>query len=385
VALPLVGAAGGSAAPTADVVAPSEVAFSLALLRDLSGSSPSNLVLSPSSLEAALAMVALGAKGDTEAGILAALQAGSMSAGTLASSFAALRDALSSAKDVALDESDALFAESGVTPRPAYVAALRAYFAATLHVVDFKTDPDGATRSVNAFVDSGTKGLIPVLFPSPLSRATTFLLADAIYLQARWATPFRHDATAPGTFHRAADSSMTVPFLHGSIPASFLERPGLTAVALPYAGGRLQALVLEPTSGSIGAFIVGLRPSVLTSALAGLSHGSIDLSLPRLDLRSGESLNGPLEALGMASAFSNSADLSGIAAYPPLRVSLVRQAATLRVDEAGTTAAAATGVGIIATALPANRAIIDIDRPFVFLVRDVSTGAIVFESVVVQP
>ena len=382
--LPL-GAVGGSAAPAPDVVAPSEVAFSLAMLRQLSGSSPSDLVLSPSSLEAALAMVALGAKGATESGIISALQAGPMSAGMLASSFAALRDALSSAKDVTLDESDALFAERGVTARPAYVASLRADFATSLHVVDFETDPEGAIRSVNAFVDSGTKGLIPVLFPSPLSRATTFLLADAIYLQAKWATPFRHDATAPGTFYRSPRSSETVPFLHGSIPASFLERPGLTAVALPYAGGGLQALVLEPTSGSIGAFIAGLRPSVLTTTLAGLAHGSIDLSLPKLDLRSGESLNGPLEALGMTTAFSNSADLSGIAPYPPLQVSLVRQAATLRVDEAGTTAAAATGVGIIATALPANRAIIDIDRPFVFLVRDVPTGAIVFEAVVVEP
>jgi len=210
------------------------------------------------------------------------------------------------------------------------------------------------------------------------------VLADAVYLNAKWATPFRRAATAPGTFH-GPGANETVAFLHGSLDARFLIRPGLTAVELPYTGGRLAALVLEPTSASIGAYVGALRPSVLDATVAALSSGSVELAIPKLALHSAESLQGVLAELGMGLAFTDGADLSGITASPRLKVAVVRQVATLNLDEAGTTAAAATGVGIIATALPAARAVIDIDRPFVLLVRDRSSGAVVFEAVVVRP
>ena len=291
-----------AAAPSPKTVAPSQVAFSLALLRNLVGTTGSNLVVSPSSLEVSLSMLELGAKGATEDGIARALSAGSLSPSVLAASFGALRSSLESAKGTELAEADAIFAESGVTPHAPYLAQLRSDFAASLHVVDFEANATEATDVSTTSSTKATKGLIPVLFADPLGPTTKIVLADAVYLHANWETPFPHGATAPAEFHEQSGSTESVPFMNGTVAASYLIRPGLTAVQLPYKGGRLAALVLEPTSGSVANFVSSLLPSTLSSALVALRTASVELSMPKVSLNSAENLNGPLTSLGMGDA-----------------------------------------------------------------------------------
>jgi serpin B len=227
---------------------------------------------------------------------------------------------------------------------------------------------------------------VPVLFSAPLDPTTLLVLVDAVYFNAKWATPFPHAGTAPSAFHLQSGSTVQVRFMNlASDDVETANPAGLTALELPYRGGRFAALVLEPTSTTLGTFVAELTPGRLSSILAALRPAQLGVALPTVDLSNSSSLNSPLSTLGMGVAFSDEAELSGIANNPRLRVSTVRQVATLRIDESGTVAAAATGIGLVPTAVAAPRRVVRIDQPFVVLVRDERTGAIVFEATVVNP
>lgn len=380
------GAPSISRAPRSAPATPTEVAFALALLRTLAGGETTNLVVSPTSLESGLAMLELGSRGATEAGIARSLQASGLTPDTLAASIGALRTSLTSADDISLSEADAVFTRTGFYPRSTYLATLQRDFATSLHAVAFASDPPQAVASINDFVSTATHGRVPVLFPSPLDRATLLVLVDAVYLDAKWATPFPHGGTATSAFHLASGATVQVPFMNIATDDVTTEsEAGLTALALPYQGKRFQALLLEPTTTSLATFISGLTPNHLTAILNALRPQLVGVALPTVDIANSSDLNATLTRLGMGNAFSNEADLSGIVAMPRLRVTTVRQVATLQIDEAGTVAAAATGVGLAPTAIAVPRRIVRIDHPFVVLIRDSRTGAVLFTGIVANP
>jgi serpin B len=149
---------------------------------------------------------------------------------------------------------------------------------------------------------------------------------------------------------------------------------------LPYVGGRLAFDILLPAPGAMAALIGRLRHEGAAALLAGLRPQEVALSLPKLRLRTHVELSAPLQSLGVSDAFSPArADLSGIAGAPgDLFVSAVEHEAFIRVDESGTEAAAATGVAIATAEIMRPQIAFDVDRPFVFLVRDTETGTILF-------
>jgi serpin B len=137
-----------------------------------------------------------------------------------------------------------------------------------------------------------------------------------------------------------------------------------------------------PTSGSLGDFVRSLTPGRISSIASSLA-ANVSVSMPRFATTSKIDLKPVLEALGMTDAFTDNADLSGLS-DTPTKVAQVIQRVYLGVGEKGTTAAAATGISIMPTSATTGPSVL-VDHPFLFLVRDTKTGAILFASQVQDP
>ncbi len=382
-----------------------EVGFSLDLLNNLAMSSDSNgstnELVSPSSLATALAMLELGASGSTEQGIAATLRTAGLSAGEQAAgwySLAALLAAETSTsatnlkREPELDVANSLWVQQDFAVLPAFVRALSSEFQTGVWQVNFQTDLTGATDAINQWTSEHTKGLIKQLFsPGGLTPTTVLVLADAVFFHADWAYRFE-SATSDRPFYLATGGTENVPFLSSEPVNSTkaLRAPVSTtgkyvAVELPYAGKKLSALVVMPTGTSLSQFVSSLTPASLGQIVSSMSSELVDFSMPTFTLRSDNQLNQTLSSMGMSQAFETGADFRKINAMVPLEVDTVEQHAYLQVTPKGTTAAAATGIGVIATATQGGTQPIVIDHPFLFLLRDNVTGAILFESMVENP
>ena len=391
--------------PEAAATDKAEIGFSLGLLANLASGDANgsgNVLVSPSSLATALAMLELGANGSTEQAIAATLHSEGLSPAEQAAGWYGLAQALgdetsttggSLRQEPELNIANAVFLQQHFPVNSSFVRALSSEFQTGLWEVDFHNDLVGATDAMNKWTSESTRGLINQLFsPGGLSPTTVLVLADAVYFHADWVSPFE-SATPDRPFYLGSGSSENVPFMNSgkrnasnTLTAPISSTSQYVAVELPYAGKKLSALVVMPTATSLPTFVSSLTPSSLAGIVSGLSPAPVQLFMPTFTEHSDNQLNSTLSEMGMSQAFEPGADLSGIAANQPLAVHTVEQHTYLEVTPKGTTAAAATGVGVVATAVRAGEPqVIEIDHPFLFLVRDDASGAILFESMVENP
>ncbi|MFJ6215303.1 serpin family protein [Streptomyces sp. NPDC092296] len=387
------------APPAADLTAAagSSNALGLDLLHTLTASgtgAADDLAVSPSSLATALAMLAPGARGATATELAAVLHT-RLPADRFATATGALARAAQSraaADGLTLRESATVWLQRDYAVREAYLDLLASAFDTGVRTADFKTDPEGARRAVNALVERQTEGYVKELFPPrAIDSRTRLALTDTLYLKADWASPFRKDATRQLPFHLLDGSAPKVATMSRSDSLRYGAGSGWQAVELPYQGGRLALDVLLPAAGTFADFRAGLDGPLLDGILGGLRAQAVDLALPRFAFDWGQPLVETLRTLGVRSAFGPAADFTGIPAdpkEPPLSVQSVVQKVHLAVDEQGTTAAAASGVSVrVASAArpPGTVAEMRVDRPFLFLIREVTTGQALFLGQVTDP
>jgi serpin B len=375
-----------------DAASTSTTAFGLDLLQKLTAGGPdANVVISPTSIATALAMLAPGARGKTAAEITAALRT------TLPpAQFAAAVGGLDAAaqKDAAtakatLHESDSLWTQKDYQLQEQYLETLAAAFDTGVHETDF-SQPEQARAAINALVAQQTDNLIKDLFPQgSIDPSTRVVLTDALYFKAKWENPFDPADTSPRPFHLANGSTAARTSMAATNSEEYSSGPGWQYTEVPYTGGNLAMGVLLPDAGTFDAFRKTLTGDEYTSIVAGLQTNKVDLQLPKFTFDYNATLNNALKALGMTTAFSDAADLGGIPAKPdPLQVSSVVHQAHVAVDEQGTTAAAATGVVAGATAIaqqPTQPVVMHVDRPFLFMIRDTVTGQVLFAGQVTDP
>ncbi|MGH9170510.1 MAG: serpin family protein [Acidimicrobiales bacterium] len=382
-------------------VSSEEVGFSLQLLDQLSsGGGAGNLLASPSSLSTALTMLELGAKGSTAQGIADTLDAAGVPPSVQAAGWDALSTLLTDetsrtgahlGAEAQLDIANAVWVEDNLDVEPGFVRAMSSEFGAGVWQVDFSGDLPGALASINQWTAHETQGLIKQLFsPGALTAQTALVLADAVYFQAHWAHAFS-ELSAP--FHFADGSTSDLPTIQSSVaggdhPVSlpYVLGNGYEAAEIPYAGKKMSALVVMPTTGSLAGYVHSMTPSSLTGIVSALQNRPVRVTLPEFTITADNRLNSVLSNMGMSDAFSPGADFRGITTQIGLQVEAVEQRAYLQVTPLGTKAAAATGVGVE----PSSTRIVQVqelefNRPFLFLVRDDATGAILFESMVQRP
>ncbi len=350
-----------------------------------------NLVYSPASVGLALAMARPGAKGRTAAEMDAVLRSlGSPDRLVQINSLARALDALNVAdpqdanRSVVLRVANAQFAQRGYAFQAAYLDALASAFGAGAHLVDY-ADPEAARKTINGWVAQQTeqriKELIAAGMLDPMSRLT---LVNAIYMKAAWAEPFDSKSTTPLPFTTADGAVVQVPTTAQlKEEASYAEGSGWRAVELPYAGGSLAMTVIVPDD--LAAFEQTLDAAAWDGIVSQLKPAAVTLRLPKFKLETRARLESQLASLGMHDAFDpDRADFSGITTEEPLYISFVIHQANIDVGEAGTEASAATAVGIRAGAVLKPLSL-DVNRPFLFAVRDRHTGAVVFLGRVADP
>ena len=367
-------------------------AFGLDLYRALAPGQ-TNLVFSPTSIALALAMARAGAQGQTAAEMDAVMHelasddhAGWLNAldQELASRSQTSTDDAGQALPVTLRIANAPFAQEGMPLEATYLETLAARFGAGLRLVDYRSATEEAREAINAWVDERTEERIPeLLVEGVLTPATRLTLVNAIYLKAPWQTPFDAEATQEGAFTRADGSTVAVPFMATTSSFPYASGDGWQALELPYLGASLVLTLILPDD--LGRFERTLTPDGLAAITSSLTDAQVALALPRFGIETKAELASILAALGMPTAFGDGADFSGITTAEPLAISDVIHQASIDVDEEGTEAAAATALVMRVTAMPSEPLTVRMDRPFLFALRDVPTGAILFLGRVGDP
>ncbi len=352
-----------------------------------------NLAVSPTSLGLALAMVRPGARGTTAAEMDAVLHG-------LASSPAAL-DAINSldralaarsgtfqttkygTQELTLRVASAAFAQKGGSIVDGYLRTLASSFGAGVNLVDFSGDPDVAREQINAWVSDRTNGRVPAIAgPGSIDRATLLALANAVYLKAPWKDPF--DAPVDGPFTRPDGASVQVPMMTAHLDqAGYASGAGWQAVDIPYAGDRLAMTLIVPEE--MRGFGAKLDGALLGRIVTSLEERRVTLTVPPFAITSRSDIVPVLAALGMPAAVDPArADLSGISANA-VSIDHVLHEVHVTIDPNGTEASAATLVAIPAAAYPGEPVTLVVNRPFLFAIRDLETGAVLFLGRVADP
>jgi serpin B len=377
-----------AATTTAGTLARDETSFALALTKQLAGGGTTNVVDSPLSADMALSMLELGARGATQAGIAKTLSSSTLSAAQQATGWAQLQASLrASPTEDTLNVANSAWLQKGVLFVPTYLARLAQSFGDDAYQADFAHHSSQATAAINAWVAKQTDGRITQLFaPGSLSPFTVFVLANALHFKAAWDPTINMGTQTPERFTTPTGGT-TVPAI-GETGAMLRAAVNKTyaAVAIPYEGGRYQAIVVQPNAKTLTSYLDGLDAAGLDRVVASLHSSTVDLTMPSLSLSATTSLNDPLSALGMATAFGPAADLSGITTQAA-QIATVEQADRLIVDKSGTDASAATGVVGIASAAraPMDPVTITINRPYLLFLRDAKTGLILMATAVESP
>jgi serpin B len=222
-----------------------------------------------------------------------------------------------------------------------------------------------------------------------LDPMTSLVLVNAVYFKGAWLEPFKKSATKPDAPFTTADGRrVAVPMMAQTHTFGYHDGGSFQMIELPYAGGQRSMVVLLPkqTSGLAG-LESSLSAADLDAWLGRLKPRRVDVELPRFRVEQGFALGEVLKVMGVRLAFDpEHADFSGLTGRK-VWISAVLHKAFVDVDEAGTEAAAATAVGVRATAAfrPEPPVVFRADHPFVFLIRDRTTGSILFLGRVTNP
>lgn len=364
-----------------------------------------NFLFSPYSISEALAMTYAGARNRTEQQMAATLRF-SLNQQRLHVAFKNLHQQLMSRGESTkgqdggafrLHIANALWSEKSYRFLPTFMEVLSDHYGTALQHVDFRWRADTSRIIINDWVTNQTEGRIKNLFPpDSITKDTRLVLANAIYFNAAWQSPFLKGATRDDDFNLLSGDKIRIPTMSQTTSLGYVEVNGIRVVGLSYDGGQLSMVVFSPRTGwlnSISGSLSDLEDSLtaewLTSFMPSLRSTKVRLTMPKFKYESQFNLNPILEKLGMTDAFDpDDADFSGMTGQRDLKIDLVVHKTFILVDESGTEAAAATGVAMGHTTSIRKEEepiIVRIDSPFVYLIRDNKTGAILFMGRVTDP
>lgn len=369
--------------------------FAWDMLQTVSGLDDQNVFFSPFSMVACLSMLYAGANGESEAQIGAAMSVPEGGEDGWHENLTALLADLTGEhyRDYTLYSANRIWGQAGYPFEADYLDLLANSYLAPLTEVDFTADAEAIRSEINDWVADQTRDRIPSIFePGDISATTRFALVNAIYFLADWRTGFEPDDTTDRAFTLADGSEIQVPTMHASATVNAIQHDdGTMVLQLPYEGDELSMVILlPPTADGIDALVASLSDATVSGLLADLGEREeVDVFLPSFEMSYTLPFADALMALGIVDVFDPSlSDLSGIVAptVEQLYVQAARHKAFVRVDEAGTEAAAATGIsGEYTMAESGPYDSIHVDRPFVYVIQDDLTGAVLFAGRMMDP
>ncbi|WP_446664064.1 serpin family protein [Flexivirga sp. B27] len=368
------------------------------LLKTDAISATGNGSISPYSIYSALAMTDAGARGLSRKQLDAALggdqqrQAGNVTAVDAAVATAIKdsakgnSDGKDDAKKSVVQTANSLWPDQTQPVRKDYLQALAKGYGAKMHVVDYRGDAEGALKEINGWVKDRTHGLIPqLLTPKEVTSRSRLELVNALYLKASWQKEFEAPGS-PRAFTTASGEQVKTGYMSAKAMMPVATGDKWRSVTIPYVGGGLAMTIVLPAKGAFGAIRTSLA-RVLPKAVQGKVDGQVTVTMPAFSINTRAQLADALRALGVRQLFTPAADLSGIGGKPgDIKVDSVAHQSVVKVDQHGTEAAAATGVGMGVGAAPAQLPKkIEVDRAFFFAIHDTQTGAPLFLGQVADP
>ncbi len=263
---------------------------------------------------------------------------------------------------------------------PQFLQTNTQYYNATVQSLDFSNP--ASVNTINSWVNAQTNGKIPTIIDQIPSNAMMYLI-NAIYFKSTWKDRFDVAQTSKQTFYLADNTQVRTDFMTGKIACNTYNDSTISVFELPYANGRYSMVIAMPVNGKTAAGLAANINQVTWQGwMSKLSPETQTISLPKFKFSYDILLNNALTALGMGNAFSNSADFSKISAAGGLQINQVKHKTFIEVDENGTEAAAVTSVGFVATVSLGPP---PINHPFIFAIREMSTGLILFTGIVNNP
>jgi serine protease inhibitor len=359
--------------------------FAFELFREVNGQSEEdNLMISPLSVSYALGMTYNGSAGDTREAFRQVLHFGEWTDQEVNESYKDLMGQLVTLDDkVEFSIANSIWYKLGYYVLVEFIATNREYFDAAVEELDF-SDP-GAVDIINGWIEDKTNDKIQDMLDDIPPDAVMYLI-NAIYFNATWKYRFDKEETFEGDFNLEGGGTHRCDFMQVEGGFSVTSQDDFSAVELPYGDSAFSMVVLLPHEGVSTADLVDeMNAENWNSWFASSYMANLQIQLPKFKYGFKSLLNNPLVNLGLGIAFSDTADFSNITPVAELYISRVIHQTFIDVKEEGTEAAAATIVEIRELSLPSGPPLFKIDRPFLYVIRENSTGAILFMGKVGQP
>lgn len=347
------------------------------------GDDDENFMVSPLSLSMALAMTSNGAAGETKSAIREALKLGAYPDEEVNGYYKKLKEALlKTDPSTKLSIANAIFTNKHIKIKPDFINTNASFYDATVKPVDF--DDSRTVGIINGWASDNTNGLIEQVIDKTDPMDLMYLL-NAIYFKGIWTTEFDPKETSKKPFTTASGVRTNVDMMHQTAKFNYMADEILQLVQLPYGNEAFSMMVMLPTEGKgLNDLIKATRQDgYWSNSRSRLREAEVVLSLPKFKTTYSTKLNDVLASMGMELAFTNSADFSGMSDHTA-KIDLVKQDTYISTDEVGTEAAAVTTVGMVVTSMPLEpeRVVFNANRPFLYLIQENSTGAILFMGAV---
>ncbi|HVW13574.1 MAG TPA: serpin family protein [Mucilaginibacter sp.] len=339
-----------------------------------------NLFISPLSVSMALGMTANGASGQTLKAIDSAMSFNGFTQDQVNAYFNSLLVQLPELDpNTTVKIANSIWYSDKFSVLPDFLQTNSKYFQAKAQSLDFSSS--GATGTINNWVSDATSGKITKLLDQVQPNDVMYLI-NAIYFKSTWANKFDASQTLKMNFYLSGNNAVQADFMNGRINFNATGDENAYVIELPYSNNKYSMVIAEPASGkTVNDLVAALDNTTWQKWMSDLHPNNQPLSMPKFQFSYGTDLNNALTSSGMGIAFTPQADFTRINQAGGLDISKVLHKACIAVDENGTTAAAATLVGIQVT----DAAPVILNRPFIFVIREMKTGLILFAGIMNDP
>lgn len=354
--------------------------FSIEFIDQINTSATKDYIISPLSMQFLLGMVLDGANGETADQICSVLGYGQGEKEAVDQYCLSMLQQLPDMdKKTTLKIANALFADEPFPILDSYKSVVRDYYQAAIANLDF-SDIENTLKIINTWCSKSTNGMIPKVLDN-IKIDIPLYLFNAIYFKGEWKEKFKKSDTTEETFTNESGAKSKAAMMKHTKGHGYMENDVFQAVSLAYGNTAFSMVALLPKTGyKISDIIASLKETGCDAVRGSMYTHEVDLWLPKFEATSSIRLNDILSAMGMPLAFdNNNADFSALSSYPLVYLDYVQQDAVIKVDEEGTEAAVVShaGFGKMDT-VPDPAVIFHADHPFLYLITENSTGAILF-------
>mgnify|MGYP002623847772 CR=1 FL=1 len=352
--------------------------FAFDFIDRINAAEEGDFIISPLSMQFLLGMILDGAQNGTADEICSVLGYGAGEVDAVNEYCLSMLEQLPSLdKKTKLSIANAIFVNKPYSLKDSYINTVGKYYQAEVANLDFSNGA-GSLKTINGWCNKQTNGMIPKVLDEVSTDMLAYLL-NAMYFKSQWKEKFPKGNTSDETFTAGTGATKKVPMMKNREDFLYQDNDDFRVVSLPYGNGAFSMKVILPQSGkTLSEVTAALKTTDWNEFLSEMVRCDVDLWLPKFEAKYSKKLNDILSDMGMPSAFSATADFKAMS-DDALCLSFVKQDAVIKVDEEGTEAAVVSSAGMNATSAgPGEHIVFHADHPFLYLITETSTGAILF-------